>query len=60
MMKCSLQLLILKLWDYHILAVSALEDWEIEALDAKTAFLYGNLDEDPITNDLPDANRPKR
>ena len=29
-----------------LLAVSALEDWEIEALDIKTAFLYGNLDEE--------------
>ena len=29
-----------------LLAISALEDWEIEALDVKTAFLYGNLDEE--------------
>ena len=29
-----------------LLALSALEDWEIEALDVKTAFLYGNLDEE--------------
>ena len=29
-----------------LLALSVLEDWEIEALDVKTAFLYGNLDEE--------------
>ena len=29
-----------------LLALSAREDWEIEALDVKTAFLYGNLDEE--------------
>jgi hypothetical protein len=29
-----------------LLALSALEDWEIKALDVKTAFLYGNLDEE--------------
>jgi hypothetical protein len=29
-----------------LLALSALGDWEIEALDVKTAFLYGNLDEE--------------
>jgi hypothetical protein len=29
-----------------LLALSALEDWEIEALDVKTAFLYGNLNEE--------------
>jgi len=28
-----------------LLATAALEDWEIEALDVKTAFLYGDLDE---------------
>ena len=28
-----------------MLALSALEDWYIEALDVKTAFLYGKLDE---------------
>jgi len=29
-----------------LLATAALEDWEIEALDVKTAFLYGDLDEE--------------
>jgi hypothetical protein len=29
-----------------LLATAALEDWEIEALDVKTAFLYGALDEE--------------
>ena len=29
-----------------LLALSVLEDWEIEALDVKTAFLYGNLNEE--------------
>src|SRR5258707_1575654 len=29
-----------------LLALSALEDWEIQALDVKTAFLYGELDEE--------------
>jgi len=27
-----------------LLAAAALEDWDIEALDVKTAFLYGALD----------------
>jgi len=29
-----------------LLATAALDDWEIEALDVKTAFLYGALDEE--------------
>ena len=29
-----------------LLALCALEDWELEALDVKTAFLYGDLDEE--------------
>jgi hypothetical protein len=29
-----------------LLALSVLEDWEIEALDVKTAFLYGYLNEE--------------
>ena len=29
-----------------LLAYSMLKNWEIEALDVKTAFLYGELDED--------------
>src|SRR6266568_9444280 len=29
-----------------LLATAALEDWDIKALDVKTAFLYGNLDEE--------------
>ena len=29
-----------------LLTHAALEDWEIEALDIKTAFLYGELDEE--------------
>ena len=29
-----------------LLATAALEDWEIEALDVKTAFLYGDLEEE--------------
>src|ERR1700759_2959721 len=28
-----------------LLATAALDDWELEALDVKTAFLYGSLDE---------------
>jgi hypothetical protein len=28
-----------------LLALSVLEDWEIEALDVKTAFLYGNAED---------------
>ena len=27
-----------------LLATAALENWDIEVLDVKTAFLYGNLD----------------
>ena len=42
--KSFLQLLTLRL--RLLLALSVLEDWEIEALDVKTAFLYGNLDEE--------------
>ncbi|KIJ15180.1 hypothetical protein PAXINDRAFT_26725, partial [Paxillus involutus ATCC 200175] len=37
-----------------ILALAALEDWEIEALDVKTAFLYGELDEE-IYMDQPEG-----
>lgn len=29
-----------------LLALAALEDWDVEALDVKTAFLYGDLDEE--------------
>ena len=29
-----------------LLALTALEDWVMEAVDVKTAFLYGKLDED--------------
>ena len=29
-----------------MLGLSALEDWHIEALDVKIAFLYGKLDEE--------------
>jgi transposase InsO family protein len=29
-----------------LLSIAALEDWEIEALDVKTAFLFGELDEE--------------
>ena len=29
-----------------LLATSALENWDIEALDMKTAFLYGDLEEE--------------
>ena len=29
-----------------LLSIAALEDWEIEALDVKTAFLFGDLDEE--------------
>ena len=29
-----------------LLAHAALEDWELEAMDIKTAFLYGELDEE--------------
>ena len=29
-----------------LLALAALEDWVMEAVDVKTAFLYGKLDED--------------
>ena len=30
---------------HFLLAHAALEDWETEALDIKTVFLYGELDE---------------
>jgi hypothetical protein len=29
-----------------LLALAALEDWDNEALDVKTAYLYGSLDEE--------------
>ena len=29
-----------------LLSIAALEDWKIEALDVKTAFLFGDLDEE--------------
>ena len=29
-----------------LLALAALEDWDIESLDVKTAYLYGDLDEE--------------
>ena len=29
-----------------LLALAALEDWDIESLDVKTAYLYGELDEE--------------
>jgi hypothetical protein len=29
-----------------LLSIAALEDWDIEALDVKTAFLFGELDEE--------------
>ena len=28
------------------MALTVLHDWELEALDVKTAFLYGNLDKE--------------
>ena len=31
---------------HKLMALTALHDWELEALDVKTAFLYGNLDEE--------------
>ena len=31
---------------HFLLAHAALEDWELEAMDIKTAFLYGELDEE--------------
>jgi hypothetical protein len=37
-----------------LLALAALEDWDIEALDVKTAYLYGSLDEE-IYMDQPEG-----
>ena len=31
---------------HKLMALTALHDWELEALNVKTAFLYGNLDEE--------------
>ena len=42
-----------------MLALSALEDWYIEALDVKTAFLYGKLDEE-IYMHQPEGFKMKR
>jgi len=41
-----------------ILALAALEKWTVESLDVKTAFLYGNLDEE-IYMEQPDGFRSK-
>ena len=41
--KPSLQLQDLNLFN------SSLEDWEIKALNVKTAFLFGNLDEEDLS-----------
>ena len=41
-----------------MLGLSALEDWHIEALDVKTAFLYGKLDEE-IYMEQPEGFRLK-
>ena len=42
----------------RMLDLSALEDWHIEALDVKTAFLYGKLDEE-IYMEQPEGFRLK-
>ena len=41
-----------------MLGLSALEDWHIEALNVKTTFLYGKLDED-IYMEQPEGFRLK-
>ena len=42
-----------------LLALAALEDWDIESLNVKTAYLYGELDEE-IYMDQPEGYKGSR
>ena len=42
-----------------LLALAALEDWDIESLDVKTAYLYGELDEEIYMEQPEVQERPR-